>query len=318
MLNSDMQPKEQKDKNDTGESWEPQVFRVIRGDRGRLAQIHPDDKEAYEKAGERTKLNQKALDEDDLVEGYDGEEVNGKKIEDDANPITHIPANRDLIYDLGPKNEYDVTAGEAYKIGRELKDFRLVDMGTELGELIRSTPYDHDRFYRVIAKSGDIKRRISELREMQKYENDRFEVRFDDFASPMIFETGAKYPSTNADHVDYNKVLTPYVSFGTYQIVDDNAKAGELQEEVEQLICNLLSIELDKLYSNIEQIGQTRYIYYYRDDCMVAAFMMHNHEIGYGVDTEFFEKDLDQAKTIWEELKKRYSGIDYRKRDSES
>lgn len=94
---------------------------------------------------------------------FDSMDSNG---ESEFSKFHYLP-KYDLKNELGLVNEYDKTAAEAQIAGTQRRDRTLVNMGRELGEMIRRIPYDHDRFFLVQALQKEIEVRLKETREMK-------------------------------------------------------------------------------------------------------------------------------------------------------
>lgn len=234
--------------------------------------------------------------------------------QDELKPITHMPRDYDLSNELGLKNKYDRLAGKAILASRKYKDLRLVDMGTRLGKLIRTIPYDDDRFYKVIAAAKSIETRIDELNEMEKFEKEKFLIKYGEYTEPTIFSFGTEIPIPGVDEKCDNP-LSAYISVGNFNIQEENEKARKIQEEVESFIMEDAEIDLNKLISvnkSYRELGSTSSYesFFDMNNNLVVEFYIHQHEkdgnFGQGLQTFFFFKSLKQAKNIWNKIKNNF------------
>lgn len=80
----------------------------------------------------------------------------------------------DIINQLGPANRFDRLAGEAHIAGAKYHDRKLVDLGTELAKLIKTIPYDSDKYYLIVAKAQEIEDQLKSISKNQDEVEDWF------------------------------------------------------------------------------------------------------------------------------------------------
>ncbi len=204
--------------------------------------------------------------------------------------------SENLAKELGPRNEYDQTAGQAIILGMSRQDQKLVDMGTELADLIQKVPYHHDQFYKVIAKNNELKKHLEKIKKQEEHH------KIDELITEADFNNRWVYI--------FEKKENQYIiTIQNYRFVGHIGLNNEKYEQISKYMDREMNIEKRKTSEEIfdfHSTYQTQYTYYYDDnDNIIVEKQLHDHEdeVNMGVTDKYFFSNREDAQKKWDELK---------------
>lgn len=205
------------------------------------------------------------------------------------------PKEYDIQNELGPKNRFDDIAGKAILLGLQLKNNKLTALGTELGDMIRTIPFNHDHFYKVIAKKNQVESYIQELgiEKDKKNENNFKNEKLRDNEKEWTYELTEKE--------------------NQFCIIVHNYRFSGCTSKREESIIQMLKNEFDlnKLRLKNEHYDHSNYYstdydsYLDKNEEKKYEHVFHIHEDGVNVGCAhlFYFSDITQAKRLWEKIK---------------
>lgn len=264
-----------------------------------LAELREEELQDDWGADKEPDYNPYLLSDEEYLEQQGGlreHPIKTSNIQKDPAKTTELMGKKtELIKELGPQNTYDTIAGIAQLKAREYQDFELLRMGTQLSHLIQTIPYDHDHFYKVIAVSKNIERRLQLLEELKGFEEENVNVNGYNFSITkvrgLVYRLGANLWNT--------------------RLVDDPHRVGSrVMDDIVHLLMNNLDYEKSER-SQDHYAGASDQIETYYDDKGREVYYSRDHRhgadgqggLGYHEKLTIYD-DPRKATELWKKVKK--------------